>query len=155
MSGKPGMVKRAPLAPLQGRARMWRAMRQMRRFSTSDLCATAEVSATHARKYCRALIAGGYLRCVQAKDSGRVGGHAVFQLLRDTGPHAPRAGKQGLLDPNLEPAKPEPGQEPVSVPRADYERALRCVRACAGMTDPEQEVAALRAAARPADTELA
>jgi hypothetical protein len=148
MSGKPGMVKRVPLAPLQARTRMWRAMRQMRRFSTADLCATAEVSASHAQKYLRALISGEYVRCVREKDSGRAGGHAVFQLLRDTGPHAPRLGKQGLLDPNLQPAKLEPGQEPVSVPRADYERALRCVRACAGMKDPEAEVAALRAAAR-------
>lgn len=147
MSGKPGMVKRAPLEARQARARMWHAIRQLRRFSTGDIEATAEVSASHAQKYLRALVGGQYLRLVQARDSGRTGGHAVFQLVRDTGPHAPRIGKAALLDPNLQPARPEPGQEPVSVPRADYERALRCVRACAGMDDPEAEVAQLRAAA--------
>lgn len=147
MSGKPGMKKRAPLHERQARARMWQSIRQLRRFSTADITSTAEVGAAHAQKYLRALCRAGYLRCVKQRDSGRTGGHAAFQLLRDTGPLAPRIGKTGILDPNIEPVKPERGREPVSVPRADYERALACVRACAGMTDPEREIRDLRARA--------
>lgn len=141
------MKKRAPLQERQARTRMWVAMRTLRRFTTADLQATAEVGDGHARKYVRALVRAEYLRCVKPTASGRAAGHAIYSLVRDTGPHAPRAGKAGLLDPNIEPARPEPGQEPVMVPRADYDRALACVRACAGMADPEQDVAALRSGA--------
>jgi hypothetical protein len=146
MSGKPGMRKRAPLGEVQARQRMWNSMRQLRRFSTGDLQATAEVGASHAQKYLRALAKHEYLRLAEARRSGVSGGHAVYAIVRDTGPHAPRIGKAGLLDPNLEPAKPLPGDEPVTMKRREYDHAVRCVRACAGMQDPEKEVAALRAA---------
>lgn len=85
----------------------------------------------------RALCKAGYLRVVQPRRLGVAGGDAVYQLLRDSGPLAPRIGKQGLLDPNLVAAKPEPGDEPVTMKRRDYERALLCVRACAGLSDDE------------------
>jgi hypothetical protein len=144
MSGVAGMVKRSPLSADQSRQRMWSCMQQLRRFSVSDIEATAEASGTHARKYLRKLLVAGYLRVVVARASGVTGGHAVYQLIRDTGPHAPRMGKNGVLDPNLQPKHLAPQALPVKVPRAEYERALRCVRACAGMQDPEAEVAELR-----------
>lgn len=112
-------------------------MRMLRRFTLADLIATAEIGRNHVEQYVRALVAANYVRIVQAKRQGVAGGDAVYQLVRDTGPHAPRLGKGALLDPNLTPATPEPGDELVSIKRRDYDRALLCVRACAGMTDEE------------------
>ncbi|MGQ0622750.1 MAG: hypothetical protein ACT4QA_23075 [Panacagrimonas sp.] len=109
----------------------------------ADLESTAEVGRKHTEMYVRELVRHQYVRLVQAQKRGGLGGQAaVYQLLRDTGPHAPRIGKQGLLDPNLVPAKPEPGDEPVTLKRRDYDRALLCVRACAGMSDEEIRVKA-------------
>lgn len=117
---------------------MWASMRALRRFVVAEIEATAETQRKATEQYVRALVAGGYVRCVQPqRRGGKAGSAAVYQLLRDTGPLAPRVGKGGLLDPNLAPSKPEPGDEPVTIKRRDYERALLCVRACAGMTDEE------------------
>ena len=112
-------------------------MRILRRFTIADLVGTAEIGRNHVEKYVKALLQEGYVRIVQAKRQGVPGGDAVYQLVRDTGSHAPRIGKGALLDPNLVPATPEPGDEPVTMKRRDYERALLCVRACAGLTDEE------------------
>lgn len=112
-------------------------MRMMRQFTVGDLASTAEAGENHVTKYLHALIRYEYVRTVQPRRRGFAGGDAVHRLLRDTGPLAPRIGKQALLDPNLTPAVREPGDELVSMKRADYERALLCVRACAGMTDDE------------------
>ncbi|MDT1107440.1 hypothetical protein, partial [Pseudomonas aeruginosa] len=60
----------------------------------------------------------------------------------------PRFGEDGSVrDANLEPQHLPREAQPVLVPRGEYERALRCVRACAGMQDPEAEIARLRALA--------
>lgn len=127
MSGRTGQIKRAPLRADQGRSRMWQSMRVMRRFTVADLVATAEVGDSAATKYVRYLLRAGYLRCVVAKLNGRTGGHAHYRLLKDTGPFAPRVGKQAVSDPNLEPVKAEPT---VTIPKSEYDRALRCIRLC-------------------------
>ncbi|HET7300091.1 MAG TPA: hypothetical protein VFJ01_05505 [Oleiagrimonas sp.] len=124
MSGRTGQIKRAPIASGKGRPKMWQTMRIMRQFTVADIESSAEVTNTAASKYVRFLHQAGYLRCVQAKESGRTGGHARYQLLRNTGPHAPRIGKRGVRDPNVEPIKAEPT---VTIPRSEYERALRCI----------------------------
>ena len=144
--GRKGMRKRAPLAANQARTRMWQSMRILRRFTSGDLQATAEVGASHSQKYVRMLLQAGYLRVVQAKQSGVTGGHAVYQLIRDTGPHAPRFGNEELRDPNLQPHELTPEEQPVTITRAEYERAMICTRACTGMADPEAEIERLRAA---------
>lgn len=109
---------------------MWQAMRVMRRFTVAEIMATAEVGASAATKYVRFLTAGGYLRCVQARRSGYTGGHAQYQLLRDTGPCAPRIGKYGVRDPNTQPVARVPTVPTVTIPKPEYERALRCIGAC-------------------------
>lgn len=144
MPGVDGMHKAAPMAQSQVRSRMWNSMRRLRQFTRAEVEATAEAGTSHAMKYIKALSQAGYLRIVVAKQQGIPGGHTVYQIVRDTGPHAPRIGKAGLLDPNLEPAPPEPGDELVSLKRRDYDRLLACARACAGMQDPEAEMKALR-----------
>lgn len=148
MSGRTGMRKRTPLGADQARSRMWQSMRVLRRFSSADMQATAEVSPNHSQKYLRGLLDAGYLRLLQPRQSGYTGGHAVYQLIRDTGPHAPRIGKQGLRDPNLEAHERLPSAQPITITRGEYQRAMCCVRACAGIADPETEVAQLRAGAR-------
>lgn len=127
MSGQAGQVKRAPMQTTQARQRMWQSMRVLKRFSVADLVATAETPANSANHYVRALRRAGYLRCVQPVQSGRTAGHARYQLMRDTGPCAPRIGKDAVRDPNTEPT-----QKPVmvSIPRSEYERALRCIALC-------------------------
>lgn len=124
MSGIRGQVKRAPIATGKGRPKMWQTMRIMRQFTVADIEAAAEVTTTSARKYVHFLHVAGYVRCVQPVQSGRTGGHALYRLIRDTGPYAPRIGKQGVRDPNTEPTTAEPT---VTIPRSEYERALRCI----------------------------
>lgn len=141
MPGVEGMIKRSPMDGRAGRARMWTAMRVLRTFSVPEVVATAEVSVTAAHKYLRALERAGYLQVAREKQNGRTGGHVLYRLSRDTGPYAPRLGKDGVRDPNLGQAPREPT---VTIPKSEYERALACVRACAGMADPEREVAELR-----------
>lgn len=139
-----GYEHAAPMRESRSRARLWRAMRILRTFTVAELSATAEVSPNSARKYVRALAHAGYLRVATPYRQGAVGGHASYLLIRDTGPHAPSIGKQRLRDPNLEPDERDPADRPVKVPKRDYDRALACVRACAGMADPEAEVAELK-----------
>lgn len=131
------MRKAVPMHAMQARTRLWRSMRALRRFTVADLEATSEATANHARKYVKKLLVAGYLRVVEAKREGVAGGHPVYQLLRNTGPEAPRMGKGGLLDPNISPTPAEPGDEWTRMRKRDYDRALLCVRACAGMTDDE------------------
>lgn len=144
MAGRKGMVKRVPMQVAQARTRLWRSMQMLPQFSLGDLELTAEAGRSHVTKYARALLKAGYLRQVSAKRNGERGGHAVYMLARNTGPHAPRITNGGLLDPNLEPAAPARGEEPVTIKRSEYQRLLACARACAGMADPEAEVRQLR-----------
>ena len=83
---------------------MWRAMRGLSQFSPTDVAAHAnaggiEVTVDRARSYCRQLMAAGFLRVrVQAAPGRR---EALYQLIENTGPRAPRSTRlQGLLDPN-------------------------------------------------------
>lgn len=95
--GHQRLWNRQPVA----RDRIWQSMRVMRRFTQPDLQATAEAGRDNVRKYVRGLVAAGYLRIVKPKDSGRKGGHPIYQLVRDTGPRAPRLQSDGSTwDPN-------------------------------------------------------
>jgi len=136
------MTKRRPMHGTQARQRMWQSMRVLRKFTAAEIVATAEVGASNASKYIRSLVRTGYLRVVTPKQEGVTGGHAAYLLVRNSGPYAPRIGKQDVLDPNTDPGAAK--VETVTIPRADYERALSCVRACAGMLEPEAEVQELR-----------
>lgn len=141
MSGRQGMRQTVPMHVHQQRAKIWQAMRILRRFLISDLASTSEVPRKHAAVYLHRLRRAEYVREVQPRSRAA---EAVYQLVRNTGPLAPRLGKHGITDPNLEPAKPEPGDELVTLKRRDYEHAVLCVRACAGLTDEELRVRAAR-----------
>lgn len=141
MSGTAGMTQRSPMRERQARQRIWQALRVMREFTVAEIIATAEASATNTRHYLRSLAKADYVLCVRSRHSGYSGGHALWRLVRDTGPYAPRIGARGVQDPNLEPHK---APTTVTIPRSEYERALQCVHACQGMSDPMREVAALK-----------
>lgn len=117
--------QRVPMNPREGRSRMWQGMRVMRTFTVADLEATAEVCRASALHYVQALREAGYLQCVDGKPAGRFVRGASYRLLRDTGPHGPRVSRSGaVLDINLEPA---PKVATVTIPKSEYQRALRCI----------------------------
>lgn len=118
----------------EGRARMWQSMRMLRTFTVADLQATAEVSRASATHYVRALLDAGYLQ--PAVRNARICRNKFrsYWLTKNTGPHAPRVSRDGsVFDPNIEPthAKRVRGEvKTVTIPRAEYDRALRCIRLC-------------------------
>lgn len=83
---------------------MWTAMRKAQSFSARDLALHAstdavEVTEAEAARYLRALLPAGYLRVLRkAAPPHR---DAVYRLIRDTGPEAPRERRiVALWDPN-------------------------------------------------------
>jgi hypothetical protein len=101
MAGRKGQRKQVPAPAASAIARMWNSMRQLRQFSVADLQATAEVGHSHATKYVRLLLQAQYLVLVAPKREGVAMGHAVYRLVRNTGPVAPRASADGVFDANL------------------------------------------------------
>lgn len=100
MAGKKGM---SPRALLNGKrtAAMWNSMRQLRTFTTADIVATAEVTTSNAAHYLRGLLAAEYLVMRQPARRGVPGSYAVYALVRNTGPVAPRVTAEGVFDGNL------------------------------------------------------
>lgn len=120
--------KRVPMDPREGRSRMWQSMRVMRRFTVADLQTTAEVSRASATHYVRALRDAGYAQAVIDARVGSANQFVTYRLVKNTGPHAPRVARdRTVFDPNIEPARKPPT---VTIPKPEYERALRCVRLC-------------------------
>ncbi len=101
MAGKKGVRAQSPQPASVARNVLWQSMRKLRRFTAGDLEAVAEAKKGNVRRYVRELADAGYLRCVQPVLSGRPGGHAVWQLARDTGPVPPRISADGVYDGNL------------------------------------------------------
>lgn len=66
--------------------KMWQSMRIMRFFTPSDIAQTAEVSMAYAMAFINTLRRAGYIK----RQMGSTGQFATHQLLRNTGPHAPR-----------------------------------------------------------------
>lgn len=105
MHGKiPALPK--PLPADTKRQRMWKGMRVMRIFTTADVEATSEVCKEHVKKYVRLLARAGYLKLLKACVHGQTNGHATWQLVRDSGPLAPRVLRGRIYDANQ--AKPDP-----------------------------------------------
>lgn len=85
----------------RARDRIWQAMRILRSFTVADLVATAEAGRENARRYVVGLRNAGYVVMARPKRNGHRGGHALYRLVRDTGPHAPRLQSDGrTYDPN-------------------------------------------------------
>lgn len=91
----------ASVRATQDRARIWNSMRVLRSFSRQELVSTAEAQPSNVRQYVLGLVRGGYVKALTSVDRGKKGGGAEFQLIRDTGPVAPRISHRGVVDPNL------------------------------------------------------
>ena len=89
--------------PATAAEQMWAAMRAMKSFSPTSLATHAdvgevEVTVEAARRYCRALLAAGYLRVVQRADRGH---EAVYRLQQRSGLKAPVLRRvQAVIDAN-------------------------------------------------------
>ncbi|MDL3984612.1 hypothetical protein [Shewanella xiamenensis] len=86
--------------------RVWQSMRILRNFTYSDLVATAEVSKGIANSFCNLLMRFGYVRQIRANPTNlpvqeRSGQYAVYRLVKDTGPIAPKRQDIFLFDANL------------------------------------------------------
>ena len=84
------------------RQRLWNALRIYKRFTAAEIAPVADASPANVQKYLRALAQAGYLRLERAKRNGAVDGHAVWRLIRNSGPRCPivRADDTGVYDPN-------------------------------------------------------
>jgi hypothetical protein len=98
-----GAKLRTLLKPTDARYRIWQSMRVLRRFTIGHLAAVSTAKADNVKRYVRALARHDYARCVQQATPARgSAGRAVWTLIKDTGPHAPRACSDGtIFDPNL------------------------------------------------------
>lgn len=72
--------------PGSPKQKMWQSMRIMRFFTPSDIAQTAEVSVSYAMAFINTLKRAGYIK----RQVGSVGQFATHQLLKNTGPNAPR-----------------------------------------------------------------
>jgi hypothetical protein len=86
------------------RARIWTSMRVMRRFTLPELIVTAQAGESNARCYVGELHAAGYIAIAVPHRRGTIGGHQVWRLVRNSGPHAPQRIGRGkcpaIFDPN-------------------------------------------------------
>lgn len=93
---------------------IWASMRVLLTFTVSQLETVTEFSADRIREYLRQLARAGYVRAL-AKSSGVR--EAVWRLVKNTGPKAPRASlRNGLTDLNTGQTFDKEGN-PVSTPR--------------------------------------
>lgn len=88
-----------PMPQNRHRQRMWLSMRVLRTFTTKDLVMTADTTLRHAQLYVAGLKAAGYLRELPHINKGRSVARS-YQLVKDTGPNAPRVTDEGLTDAN-------------------------------------------------------
>lgn len=89
------------------RARLWRAMRVLRRFSLPELLITSGASRRSAEDFINCLARAGYLACEQRGHPMR-GSWSVYRLAAGTGPRVPSIShrdlgfgrRRYLIDPN-------------------------------------------------------
>lgn len=84
------------------RQRAWNALRVYKVFTAAEIAPVADISLTNLQKYLKALARAGYLRLERPKRNGYLDGHAVWRLLRNSGPGCPivRQDGSGAWDPN-------------------------------------------------------
>ncbi|WP_421793422.1 hypothetical protein [Hydrocarboniphaga effusa] len=131
------------------RKALWSSMRRLRAFTQMDLESGAEVSRVLAARWLLMCQKAGYIAPVVVKRAGKRDPRTkAFRLVRDIGPIPPVLKAGCLIDSGTDAAADDPEVQMVPVPRAEFDHALRCVRACAGLgDDPEAAVAKLRALA--------
>lgn len=88
----------APMPKDRARQRIWLSMRVLRQFTTADLVITAQVVIRNAQQYVAGLKTAGYLRELPNTHGRAV--HRRYQLIKNTGPNAPRVTEEGVTDTN-------------------------------------------------------
>lgn len=79
----------------------WTSMYVLQSFTIPQLSMTSGIGSDNARNYLLRLQKFNFVRKVQANANGYAGSHAVWILVRNPGPKAPIAMKDGrLYDPN-------------------------------------------------------
>lgn len=92
-----------PVTQGLGVEQMWRTMRIMKEFTSTDLmlhATTDQVAVTimTAKSYCSMLLSCGYLICIQKANAHR---QATYRLIRNSGPLAPQIQRvKQVFDPN-------------------------------------------------------
>lgn len=84
------------------RQRAWTAMRIHKVFTTFQIRAVSGISENALNSYLRDLGRAGYVKIQRPRQKGKSMGHAVWRLVRDTGPRQPivRTDGTGVYDPN-------------------------------------------------------
>jgi len=102
-------------AVVDARQRLWNAMRIYKLFTVAEIAPVADASLANAKKYLRALARAGYLRLERPKRNGCVNGHAIWRLLRNSGPRRPHPLRDltGVYDPNSDQLYPYSQGEPL------------------------------------------
>lgn len=75
---------------LEGVDRVWRAARFLKYFELDDVAATTGLASKTVGNYIRSLVSAGYVRVVSKADTNTPGSFHRYQLVRDTGPLAPK-----------------------------------------------------------------
>ena len=93
----------------EGREKVWRAIRYLKKFSIEDIESTTHQSYPNVRRYLRRLAAAGYVRLLNQAKGGTV---HFYQLVRDTGPlpPIPQFEVKATFDPNNGQTYPEAGR---------------------------------------------
>lgn len=90
-------------AVMQGRTRLWQAMRILREFTAHELCATCETKIQPVRNFVNQLRIAGFVIVAHKGDRAR---HvpARYRLIRNTGPKCPALvrGRRVFFDPNTD-----------------------------------------------------
>jgi hypothetical protein len=88
----------------------WTAMRIHTRFTTSNIRATTGIGKNNLDNYIRALRRAGYIKLERPRESGKTLGHAIWRLVRNTGPRhpLPRKDQTGMWDQNQQKLYPYP-----------------------------------------------
>lgn len=96
----PQLDREGRTKPINGRQRMWMAMKALKSFTYRDLSLAAQVSDADAKFYIMWLTRAGYLAVVSRKSSFR--DVLKFVAARDTGPNPPQIRKdKSVYDRNL------------------------------------------------------
>lgn len=135
----------------QQRLALWSSMRRLRVFTPMDLEASSELGAAFVQRWLMLCNKAGFAQPVptpQERPTRKADRRSKkWTIKRDIGPVPPNQKGAALVDVSADPTAMDPEAQLVQLPRSEYEFALKCVRACAGMQDPEAEIARLRNAA--------
>lgn len=99
---KPLRLLTTPVPERAANSRIWKAMRMLPTYTLDTLRVTTECGRGSVQDMNTALVKVGYVRLVQAHQPGVPGMHAIYKLIRNTGPLAPRLRDVSIFDVNLQ-----------------------------------------------------